>query len=159
MNKNAFSTAVYFPLVTRIGVLFILLLHTHAFSSQARANAHDSHAGREFARAVYKIKTTPQKSFEPLASITACFRKLFSEFSLVKKDNISKFLVLQKKIKVSRLRMASNILHSTQFNWIIFTWKTFNIKVLQISGYYECLQPFYFIFHFSKCHIGIWHCK
>ena len=78
MNKNAFSTAVYFPLVTRIGVLFILLLHTHAFSSQARANAQDSHAGHEFARAVYKIKITAPKSFEPLASITACFRKLFS---------------------------------------------------------------------------------
>ena len=78
MNKNAFSTAVYFPLVTRIGALFILLLHTHVFSSQARANAHDSNAAREFARAVYKVKITPPKSFELLASITACFRKLFS---------------------------------------------------------------------------------
>ena len=64
MNKNAFSTVVYFPLVTRIGVLFILLLHTHAFSSQARANAHDSHAGLEFAHAVYKIKITPQPALD-----------------------------------------------------------------------------------------------
>ena len=64
MNKNAFSTAVYFPLVTRIGVLFILLLHTHAFSSQTRANAHDSHTGLEFARAVYKIKITPQPALD-----------------------------------------------------------------------------------------------
>jgi len=54
MNKNAFSTAVYFPLVTRIEVLFLLILYTHALSSQASANAHDSHAGREFARAVYR---------------------------------------------------------------------------------------------------------
>ena len=64
MNKNVFSTSVYFPLVTRIGALFILLLHTHAFSSQTRANAHDSHAGLEFARAVYKIKITPQPALD-----------------------------------------------------------------------------------------------
>ena len=60
MNKNALSTAVYFPLVTRIGVLFILILYTHAFSSRARASAHDSHAGREFARAEYKKKLPPK---------------------------------------------------------------------------------------------------
>ena len=60
MNEKAFSTAVYFPLVTRIEVLFILILYRYAFSSQARANAHDSHAEREFARAVYKKNYPPK---------------------------------------------------------------------------------------------------
>ena len=56
MNKNALSTAVYFPLVTRIGVLFILILYTHAFSSQAGANAHDHEVRREGVKSGNKTK-------------------------------------------------------------------------------------------------------
>ena len=81
MNEKAFSTAVYFPLVTPIGVL----LYMYAFSSQARANAHDSHAGREFARAVYK-KNYPQKIFWTACKDYSLFSKAI--FTLVEKKAI-----------------------------------------------------------------------